>query len=90
MYGRLAQKRVLITQSTQFMGLMLCEVYVEQGATLVASERDLSDPQAADEVVREAMAQLGEIDVLVANLAYPAPSTPVGQVFPVCGGWVVR
>ncbi len=80
MHGLLAQKRVLITQSTQFMGPMLCEVFAEQGATVVASERDLSDPQAADEVVREAMAQLGEIDVLVVNLAYPAPSTPVGQV----------
>ena len=80
MQNLLANQRVLITESTEFMGPMLCEVFAEQGAQVVASKRALSEPHAADEVVREAVAQLGQIDVLVVNLAYHAPTTPVGQV----------
>jgi 2-keto-3-deoxy-L-fuconate dehydrogenase len=80
MQNLLANQGVLITQSTEFMGPMLCEVFAEQGAQVVASNRALSEPHAADEVVREAVAQLGQIDVLVVNLAYHAPTTPVGQV----------
>jgi NAD(P)-dependent dehydrogenase (short-subunit alcohol dehydrogenase family) len=139
----LTGKRVLITQATEFMGPMLCEVFAEQGAEVVASAADLSQPGAARRVVEEA----GPIDVLVANLAIRAPTTAaveenfvdnptyfpvevqanprfqerlarevplgrlvgaredaqfaaylcssaadcfVGQVFPVCGGWVAR
>jgi 2-keto-3-deoxy-L-fuconate dehydrogenase len=80
MQNLLANQRVLITQSAEFMGPMLCEVFAEQGAQVVGSNRALSEAHAADEVVREAVAQLGQIDVLVVNLAYHAPTTPVGQV----------
>lgn len=76
MQNALAGKRVLITQSTEFMGPALCEVFAEQGATVVASAEPLSDPGAAARVV----AQAGEIDVLVANLAHVAPSTPAAEV----------
>ncbi len=68
----LAGQRVLITQSTEFMGPMFCEVFAEQGAEVIASSEPLSPPDAAQRVVQAA----GAFDVLVANLAYPAPSTP--------------
>lgn len=72
MQNVLSSKRVLITQATEFMGPVLCEVFAEQGAEVVASSEELVDPGAAARVVRDA----GRIDVLVANLALKAPSTP--------------
>ncbi len=71
MQNVLTGKRVLITQATEFMGPVLCEVFAEQGAEVVASAADLSEPGAARRVVVEA----GHIDVLVANLAIRAPTT---------------
>lgn len=76
MQHSLMGKRVLITQCTEFMGPALCEVFAEQGAEVVASPQALSEPHAAAEVVQAA----GPIDVLVANLAYHAPSTPAVDV----------
>lgn len=72
----LAGKRVLITQAAEFMGPVLCEVFAEQGATVIASTEDLVEVEAAGRIVREA----GPLDVLVANLAIKAPSTPVVDV----------
>ena len=129
-------KRVLITQADLFMGPVLCEIFDRHGATVIANTDSLLDADAPAAVV----AQAGRIDVLIANLAIPAPTTPatevsenewrdtfaalvdplprlfraalpamierqagkilvmgsasancfVGQVFPVCGGWVPR
>lgn len=68
--------RILVTQADEFMGPVLCEVLAEQGADVVASREPLLDPQAPAAVVAAA----GTIDVLVANLALPAPSTPAVDV----------
>jgi len=76
MQSTLVGKRVLITQSTEFMGPMLCEVFAAQGAEVVDSSESLADVGVAERVVREA----GRIDVLVANLALKAPSTPAADV----------
>jgi 2-keto-3-deoxy-L-fuconate dehydrogenase len=76
MQNALAGKRVLVTQSGEFMGPVLCEVFNEQGATVIASQEALSEPGAAERVVRAA----GAFDVLVANLAHLAPSTPAPEV----------
>jgi 2-keto-3-deoxy-L-fuconate dehydrogenase len=76
MQNALFGKRVLITQSTEFMGPVLCEVFAEQGATVVASSEALSEPEAAERVVLAA----GTIDVLVANLAFTAPTTTATEV----------
>jgi 2-keto-3-deoxy-L-fuconate dehydrogenase len=76
MQNALTGKRVLITQATEFMGPVLCEVFAEQGAEVVASAADLSEPGAARRVVVEA----GLIDVLVANLAIRAPTTAAVEV----------
>lgn len=76
MQNVLAGKRVLITQSSEFMGPALCEVFADQGAEVTASADDLSLPEAAARVVGQA----GTIDVLVVNLAYTAPTTPATEV----------
>lgn len=68
----LADKRVLITQADAFMGPALCEVFTARGATVIASTESLLDPAAPAVVVEAA----GQVDVLVANLAIPAPTTP--------------
>ncbi len=76
MENMLTGKRVLITQATEFMGPVLCDVFAQQGAVVFASADELLDPRAAERVVSAA----GRIDVLVANLALKAPSTPAVDV----------
>lgn len=76
MQNILVGKRVLVTQSTEFMGPVLCEVFAEQGATVVANPEPLSEPNAAERVVLAA----GTIDVLVANLAFTSPTTAASDV----------
>jgi len=72
MTAMLQGKRILVTQADEFMGPTLCEVLAAHGAEVVASKAPLTEPDAA----AEAVAAAGELDVLVANLALPAPSTP--------------
>ncbi|MDD3327785.1 MAG: SDR family oxidoreductase [Zoogloea sp.] len=72
----LADKRVLITQADAFMGPALCEAFAARGATVIASTESLVDPAAPRAIVEAA----GQVDVLVANLAIPAPTTPALDV----------
>jgi len=51
-------------------------VLAEQGATVVAGSGLLADPDAAARLVEGA----GTVDVLIANLAVPAPSTRAEEV----------
>ncbi|MDG4553841.1 MAG: SDR family oxidoreductase [Candidatus Competibacter sp.] len=76
MHNALVGKRVLITQATEFMGPVLCDVFAEQGADIIANTDDLVEPNTAARIVRDA----GPIDVLVANLALKAPTTPAMEV----------
>ena len=64
---RLDGKRVLLTQSTHFMGPPLIEVLGELGATVIADERSLMDPELPAQLVRDA----GHVDVLIAHLGTP-------------------
>jgi 2-keto-3-deoxy-L-fuconate dehydrogenase len=64
-------KRVLITQAADFMGPTLCEVFAAHGAEVVPSVDSLLAPASAGAIVAAA----GHVDVLVANLGVPAPST---------------
>ena len=70
MQNALLGKRVLVTQSTEFMGPVLCQVFAEQGADVVANSEPLTDPDAAARVVRDA----GQIDILVAAETWPFTS----------------
>ena len=64
-------RRVLITQASDFMGPTLCDVFAAHGAEIIENTDDLLDPAAPAALVAAA----GRIDVLVANLGVPAPST---------------
>ena len=65
MAGRLAGKRVLVTQADDYMGPPTLEIFRAEGAEVIADRSDLTAPGAAQTAVDEA----GPIDVLVANLA---------------------
>ena len=52
MQNALTGQRILITQATEFMGPVLCEVFAEQGAEVVRSDEPLSLPGVAERVVR--------------------------------------
>ncbi|MBL8381584.1 MAG: SDR family oxidoreductase [Burkholderiales bacterium] len=72
----LENKRILVTHAGHFIAPVLCEVLAAHGATVIASHEALIDPAEPARVVAAA----GHIDVLVANLAEPAPSTPAVEV----------
>jgi 2-keto-3-deoxy-L-fuconate dehydrogenase len=73
---RLSGQRVLITHADVFMGPVLCDVFARHGATVVASTDSLVHPDAP----AAAVAAAGHIDILLANLAVPAPTTPAVDV----------
>jgi 2-keto-3-deoxy-L-fuconate dehydrogenase len=69
-------KRVLITHADAFMGPVLCEVFARHGATVTPSTDPLLSAGAPGAIVGAA----GHIDILVANLAMPAPTTAATEV----------
>lgn len=74
---RLDGKRVLLTQSREFMGPALVETFQTLGAHVIADERALDqDPLLPQQIVQAA----GQVDVLLLHLALPAPSTPAGEI----------
>jgi 2-keto-3-deoxy-L-fuconate dehydrogenase len=72
----LTGKRILLTQADQFMGPALARVFTELGAEVIADTRSPVPTEASEAMVQSA----GDIDVLVANLAIAAPSTPAMSV----------
>ena len=70
-------KRVLLTQSQDFMGPALAEVLARQGAEVIADPRPLADDPALPAALVQAA---GRVDVLIVHLALPAPSTPAQDV----------
>jgi len=69
--SQLTGKRILVTQADTFMGPTLCEVFAEMGAEVIADNNRLTDPALPAKIIQQA----GHIDVLVINLAIPAPFT---------------
>jgi 2-keto-3-deoxy-L-fuconate dehydrogenase len=76
MTTRFEGKRVLVTQSSGFMGPALVELFQREGATVVADDRDLKPAGACEQAIADA----GAIDALVANLAHPPVAAPVEQI----------
>ncbi len=72
----LRNRRVLITQSADFMGPALCAAFQSHGAVVIADADELLDPKRPEKLVNDA----GQVDVLIANLACLAPSTPAEKV----------
>lgn len=73
MTDRLKGKRVVLTQASTFMGPAITEVFTEEGAEVIGDDRDLTVPEAAQNLIDEA----GHVDILVANLAAVNPKTSV-------------
>lgn len=69
-------KRALITHADAFMGPVLCDVFARHGATVIASTDPLIEADAPSAIVADA----GHVDILVANLAMPAPTTAAMDV----------
>ena len=69
-------KRVLITHADAFMGPVLCEVFTDHGATVIPS----TDPLTSADAPAAIVAAAGHVDILVANLAIPAPTTAATEV----------
>lgn len=67
MSGKLAGKRVLITQANDFMGPATTSLFSAEGAHVVSDTADLTKTGACEQLVADA----GHVDVLVANLASP-------------------
>ncbi len=72
----LQSKRILVTQADTFMGPALCATLEKAGAQVIANTDALDSAAAVERVVNDA----GEIDVLLANLAIPAPATAAAEV----------
>ena len=72
-YNRLKNKRVLITQSEDYMGRDIKGLFEEEGAIVFADNRDLTPDIAAKNLVEE----IGHIDILIANLAAVNPKTSI-------------
>ena len=67
----------MLTQSNEFMGPALAEVFTDCGAQVVSDSRPLDqDPTLPAAIVAAA----GRVDILLLHLALPAPSTPVGDI----------
>lgn len=62
---RLAGRRVVITQASDYMGPATAELFAEEGALVIADSRDLRAPGACEALIEES----GHVDVLIANLA---------------------
>lgn len=65
--GRLAGKRVVVTQADDYMGPATVDLFSREGAQVMADRRDLTRSGACEALIQEA----GRVDVLVANLAAP-------------------
>jgi 2-keto-3-deoxy-L-fuconate dehydrogenase len=66
-------KRIVITHAHSFMGPTLVEVFKDYGADVIADNEELLDSGAVESLFERA----GHVDILIANLGVPAPSTTV-------------
>src|SRR5690349_16743713 len=76
MSERLRNQRVLVTEAGNYMGPAIIELFRSEGAEVVGDTSDLRAPGACERAVAEA----GEISVLIANLAHLPLPAPVGEV----------
>jgi 2-keto-3-deoxy-L-fuconate dehydrogenase len=72
----LKEKRVLITQSNDFMGPALCEAFKFYEADVYSDSRALLSQSIIDEILSAA----GDIDILIVNLSYPINNVNFNQI----------
>jgi 2-keto-3-deoxy-L-fuconate dehydrogenase len=76
MTQRLSGKRVLVTQSREYMGPAIADLFRSEGADVLADDSDLTQAGACE----RAVANAGTLDVLVANLAHPPTPASIAEV----------
>ena len=76
MANRLDGTRVLVTSCDTYMGPPIASLFREEGAEVIADDGDLIDPNAPAAL----LAEVGEIDVLIANLDLPAYGAKVADI----------
>jgi hypothetical protein len=64
--GRLLGKGAIVTDPTEYNAADIVALFREKGAEVFAEPWDMTKPEMADEIVREA----GHVDIPIANLAY--------------------
>lgn len=72
----LSGKRVLVTQANEFMGPSLCETLPQFGASVIADKASLVEPDSSRKLIEE----VGDIDVLIVNLAVKDPANSLEDV----------
>lgn len=77
----LTGKKVLVTQSDDFMGPALVRAFAAHGAHVTADTRALVEPDSVTALMEDA----GEVEILIANLAIKNPRNPFEKVTP--GEW---
>jgi 2-keto-3-deoxy-L-fuconate dehydrogenase len=73
--GRLLGKRAIVTDPIEYNGADIVALFREEGAEVFAESWDMTKPEMADEIVRE----VGHVDILIANLAYPHTYAPAQE-----------
>lgn len=68
LFGRLAGKRALVTSAGTFMGPPVVDLFVREGAEVLADDGALLEPDEPAELI----GRVGDLDVLIANLDLPA------------------
>ena len=66
MAGRLLGKGAIVTDPTEYNAADIVALFREKGAEVFAEPWEMTKPEMADEIVREA----GHVDIPIANLAY--------------------
>ena len=72
MAGRLRAQRAVVTDCGEYNGADIVALSQEEGADVVASHKDLTEPGAAEALMRRA----DRVDILTANLARPFSFRP--------------
>jgi 2-keto-3-deoxy-L-fuconate dehydrogenase len=75
MTQRLAGKRAVVTDCGQYNGADIAALFREEGAYVIADSGDLTEPGAAEALIRDA----GHVDILIANLASPFAFRPAAD-----------
>ena len=73
---RLENKKVLVTQCDDYMGPAIGELFAAEGAAVTAIPGAVPN----DEKFEEYVAELGDIDILIANLAYDPCNMPTAEI----------
>ena len=73
---RLENKKVLVTQCDDYMGPAICELFAAEGAAVTAIPGIVPIGDKFEDYV----SQIGDIDIIVANLAHDPCNMPAGEI----------